>query len=536
MRRTPRVRRWAAAIVWACVALYWLYIWRLPIWSVDDLVFATRSGTTHGGIAWDRVWPLLVDDVNVRVGRSADMAAQFVFSAGPLVGVLMATFCFLESFALWRLLRAVVEGLRGSGQVLLPAVGMVAAITIPMSLVGTETELAGSTVMFMSANVGYVLGAAMLFAAVTLLWRCRESSSATLWRFALVVLFACVVAIHHEELALGVAGAVLGLAVVTRRRDWRPSWGIGLLVVLGVCIGRYAAGGLWNRQSRLLWPVPIDGLSAVQAHRVLSVFAVSEALRVHPQLYACLCAASVALGWALRRRVEHPRMFTAALATLVLGAAAVAVLARRVRRDVALHPGVSRARIYSGRAATLLLLATAVVVAALVVVVLMMRRVGVARIVVPLTGMMLGLYSLPVLLGTPYGRTLYVPMMMCVVVTVAMAMVTLAVVAPAGVTRPARVNRAVVTAVACLAVAASIGPAVRGTVYLTRAVDANTAAWRPVVEQVEAAKRGRTATVVLPRDLPYPKCPKDYHSDRASYRENFATFQDLPASVAVIAR
>lgn len=51
--KSARSRRTAAVIVWACVAGYWLYIWRLPIRSVGDLYFATRSGTVHGAIVVD---------------------------------------------------------------------------------------------------------------------------------------------------------------------------------------------------------------------------------------------------------------------------------------------------------------------------------------------------------------------------------------------------------------------------------------------------------------------------------------------------
>ncbi|WP_147243232.1 hypothetical protein [Acidipropionibacterium virtanenii] len=564
------VRRWLSAqtMAWICLAAFWLYIWRTPIWSADDLLFATRSGTSHGRIAWDRVLPLLADDVNNRVGRSADMLAQFIFSTGPLIGIIMAACCFLQSFAVWRLLRAVSAQFGKGDDVVSRIVALAAGVALPLSLLATEPGLAGSTVMFMAANVGYVLGSAMMVAAAVLLWRVRERGSAPLWQLVLVVAFACFVGIHHELLALGIAGVVMGLAVVTRRSDWRPSWVIALLVVLAVSFGRYAAGGLWKRQDRLLRPFPIDDLSAVQQHRVLAVFAVSQSLGVHPELYICLAAAVAALAWAVRRKVAHPQVFVAILVVFVVSAAAMAMVATKVRRNVTLNAAtLGRAEIYSAGSATLLLGVTAVAVAAMVVLVVSVRTIAQARIVVPVTGMMLGLYSMPVLLGSPYGRTLYVPMLMCMVASVTMAMVALAmvradaaqaaqgadsaqgvgasatmaagdgeranVVAEDG-ERASRVPAAAVAAV--LVLAASIGPAVQGGTHLVNAVDSNIVVWKPVVRQLEAAEMGSARAVVIPKNLPRADYAADYTGVGVYYRGNLAKYCGIPASIRIKTR
>lgn len=45
-------------------------------------------------------------------------------------------------------------------------------------MLAVEPELAGSTVMFMAADVGYVLGSALMFAAALLPWRIRGRGSA----------------------------------------------------------------------------------------------------------------------------------------------------------------------------------------------------------------------------------------------------------------------------------------------------------------------------------------------------------------------
>jgi len=557
LRRSVRGLATARGVAWICVAAFWLYIWRVPIWSADDLLFATRSGTAGGRIAWGRVLPLLFDDVNNRVGRTADMLAQFIFSTGPLIGVIMAASCFLQSFALWRLFRAVARQLGRQDDVVVGVVSLAGGIALPFSLLTTEPELAGSTVMFMAANVGYVLGSAMMLAAAVLLWRVRERGSARWWQLALVVAFACFVGIHHELLALGIAGAVLGLAVVTRRSDWRPSWVIGLVVTLAVSFGRYAARGLWKRQDRLLRPFPIEDLSSIDQHRVLAVFAVSQALGVHPELYICLAAALVALAWAVRRRVAHPRAFIVTLVVFLAGAVGMTLLATKVRRNVTLNGAtLGRAAIYQAGTATLLLAATLVTVVAMVAVVIRMRSVEGAVIVVPVIGMTLGLYSMPVLLGSPYGRTFYVPMLMCMVATVVMAMVawsasrSSAALGTGSVAEPAETDagvgaeeygrsgtRAPAAAVAAmLVIAASVGPAVQGASHLVNAVDSNIAVWKPVLAQLEAAQEGRARAVIIPKDLPRPDYAVDYTGGGVYYRGNLAKYYDIPASIRIKAR
>lgn len=522
--------------VWLCVAVFWLYIWRVPIWSADDLLFATRSGTAHGAIAWRRVWPLLLDDVDNRVGRTADMLAQFIFSTGPLIGVIMAACCFLQSYAIWRLLRAVAGGLGPADGVVgqsIEIVGIAAGIGAPLTMLAVEPQLAGSTVMFMAANVGYVLGSAMMVAAAVLLWRMRVRGPAV-WQLVLVVAFACVVDAHHELLALGIAGFALGLALVTGRADWRPSWAIALVIVLAVSFGRYTARGLWKRQDRLLRPFPIDDLSTVQQHRVLSVFAVSQTLGIHPELYICLACATAALAWAVRSRIAHRRAFAVALGVFAIAAVATAVLAGRVRKLVTLHARVTpRATVYASSTSTLLLLATAVAVVAFVALIVMMRGVAETQIVVPLAGMVLGLYSMPVLLGSPYGRTLYVPMLSCVVLTVAMAMLAFGLARPAG---EGAERVPAVRVVAALLAAASIGPAVQGGSHLVTAVDSNIAVWQPVLRQLRAAEQGRTERVVIPRNMPRADYAQDYTGGGTYYQGNLAKYYGVEASVRIVAR
>lgn len=519
-------QRIGQAVVWLCVAVFWLYVWRLPVWSSDDLFFATRSGLPHGRIAWGGLWPEIVEDMSHRNGRTADILAQIVFSAGPLIGILMAAFCLLQSFAVWRLLCAAVAGVGRSDSGGYRAVALAVGIAAPMSLVAMDPWLAGTTVMFMSATVGYVLGSAMLIAVVVLLWRMREPGSAPPWQLALVVALGCFVGIHHEVLALGIVGASVGLALVTRRPAWRPSWIMAQVILVGVSLWRLSAGGLWHRK-----PEPVDGLSTTDWYRMVTARTLAQALERKPGLYICLALATVVLAWVVRSRVAHRRVFLGSLSVFVAGCAVTALLGARVQQYVVLRLARRGAvAVYSSRTATLFVLAVGVTVAALIVVVVMMRRVDGAQLVVPMTGMTVAAYTVPVLVGHADDRTAYVPMLMCLVLAAVMSVVALALAGPVEGRIP------VTKALAGLVTAAIIGPAVQGTAQMVQAVDLNIAAWRPVMKQIRQAEKGETMTVVLPKALPRPAYSQDYRGAGIYYRGNLAKYYNLSASIRVIAR
>lgn len=81
LRRHPLLRR-PIVWFWALVTCYWALVWRTPVWDIDDLYFATRSGTPGGRIDWADFARLTVYDLVERNGRFSDMMVQLAMAMG----------------------------------------------------------------------------------------------------------------------------------------------------------------------------------------------------------------------------------------------------------------------------------------------------------------------------------------------------------------------------------------------------------------------------------------------------------------------
>ena len=83
LRRHPLLRR-PIVWFWVLVTCYWALVWRTPVWDIDDLYFATRSGTPGGRIDWADFARLTVCDLVERNGRFSDMMVQLVMAMGGM--------------------------------------------------------------------------------------------------------------------------------------------------------------------------------------------------------------------------------------------------------------------------------------------------------------------------------------------------------------------------------------------------------------------------------------------------------------------
>lgn len=524
------------SLVWVGVAVFWLFIWRRPIWSYDDLRFATRSGTTHGAVAWDQLWGQIRYDVGERVGRTADVVGELVFSTGPLIGILMAAFCVAQAWAMWRLLRLAVTGEGGPRRRVLEAAARAAGIAVPLALLGTDPNLAGSTVLFMSANVGYVLGTALMMIAMVLLWGCMTSDRDRLWQLALVVLLCFFVAMHHELLGLGLAGWAIGTALVMGRRQWSVVRIVALALVLAVGLGRYSATGLWRRQETVLPPFVHDPLPPLAERRTYVVHSVTQNLGQLPGPYIAFALAVVALGVAGAVRSGRRRLLVAATAMFGVGCVMMTVFAIGVRRLLVRVNGandrlnhsdrIGNAQVYLSRSGTEVLIATAVTVIALLWMGWLLRDVERFRIVSPLIWATVALFSLPTLTGSPGDRVMYVPLLFLMVTTAATALVALSSIGAIG-------RELWAAGLAGLAIAISVGPAPQAGGHLVTAVDANIASWRPVRIQIEQARHGRLRQILIPRKLAEPEYVLDNPVNRGDYEQLLKQYYDLPSSVTI---
>ncbi|MGJ6980137.1 hypothetical protein ACSDQ9_06355 [Aestuariimicrobium soli] len=537
-----RVGRWSS-LLWLGLAAYWLYVWRRPIWGYDDLHFATRSDTPFGRIDWSQLPHWVVADVARRNGRTADIVMQLLMSVSPLVGPAMALFGVGLSWAIWRVLMLTVSAApEGQLRRVLELTALLAAIAVPFTVLAVDPTLNGTVVMFMSANVGYVLGAVLALVAVRLLWGLRERGSGW-WRWPAAVVLACFAGLHHELLATAMAGCCVGLALVTRRRQWRVSWVLALVVVLGFSLARFSAGGLWARSRRLGTPFPVPGgvFSTAEKTRAYIAYSLTQNLAHQPLVFAALVLAVAALAAAGIRAGRHPRLLTAALATLLLGSATIAVATSRLATqwqagawlstdDSGYHRagqrGLPTVELLTTPTGTLVLVCAAVLLVALGVVCLLVRDTGPTRPLLPMLGVALGPTVMAVVMGTPGGRTMYLGLLLTLVAAtqIALAAVTLT---PHPVTSP-------VSIVAALVVAVAVGPAAQAAPALVAAVDRNIAVWQGVERQLTDLQAGRADELVFPRALPEPLYSGDFPGDRPFGLRRILQFYGLPESTPVV--
>ena len=85
---------------WALVTCYWALVWRTPVWDIDDLYFATRSGTLGGRIDWADFARLTRYDLIERNGRFSDMMVQLVMAMGGWIRVPLVLSSLSMSLAL----------------------------------------------------------------------------------------------------------------------------------------------------------------------------------------------------------------------------------------------------------------------------------------------------------------------------------------------------------------------------------------------------------------------------------------------------
>ncbi|MEL4505370.1 hypothetical protein AAEX63_10505 [Luteococcus sp. H138] len=493
---SERRTQWYVRATFLTVWCYWLILWRVPVWSQDDLHFANRSRLPLGGLVWQRLPVQAWQDLDHRNGRLADMGVQLVMSLRDWIGPTVSLVCLAQVLALYFLLRPLSDVLQQRVANPWPRVVVaVLATLLPFATFAQDPTIAGSTVMFLSACVGYVGGSALLFVCLRQLW---ETSRRPSPRLAGVTVLLCWWAcLHHELLALALVGACVALLLVSKRSA--TLWATAIPVCL-VGLGRFAARGLWARRAYRRSPFPQDGYPGWQQSLGNAVHSSTQLVVHHPLILGCglvgvlalLVAASRTEGLATRR-------FAVALAA---DGAVLTLLAHRVNsrawRDGLFQP---RMQTYQSISAAAVLLALAVLVALLVLAAWQLRSVPGGAVVGMLLGAALGAVAMPTAMGAPGGRMMYFGLTLVLVVAAASSLAAVALTWGCGVETSALATAALV--VIC-------GSGVQSATSLAPAVERNIQAWRPTLVEIQRVKEGKASRVHVLRDLPYPQYSENY--------------------------
>lgn len=149
----------------------WFYLWRYPVWSIDDLYFVTRDGFSWGGTSFTYLWNDLLNDVGERNGRTGDLALQIIYALTTQLWLVFALISVGFSLATYLFLRAHT----GSKEPwTLGSVSQVLAVMVSVAIFfvisAFTPSIPGTMIMFMAAVVAY-LGGFILFVTSTLLYR-----------------------------------------------------------------------------------------------------------------------------------------------------------------------------------------------------------------------------------------------------------------------------------------------------------------------------------------------------------------------------
>lgn len=522
-----RSRRWPTALVWVGVLGYWLYAFRTPIWSFDDLNFATRDGTPGGRVLWSNIGHWITYDVGERNGRTADIAMQWLMGARPLVGPVMALSTAGLSWAIWLILRLVVDEVDDLPvRRVLSRVALAAAIGAPFTLLVMDPSLAGNVIFFMAANMGYVFGGALMLVAVRLVWSLRDGGP--WWAWVLAAVLGCFVGIHHELLATSVAGACVGFALVTRRQQWRIGWALLLAGLVSVSLLRFTAGGLWQRSLRLRPPFPLEGEPAFALRtRAYTAYAMTENLHRAPLVFVALGLGIVCLGAAGCRVGLYRRALASLLALGVVLCAVLWLAAGRLAQRWQAGPsGQPSIELLTSPGGTVVVWLTGALTVLGALVVWLVREHPAARMALPTLGVGLGPAAMAIVMGNAYGRTMYLGLLLLLVAAVQLVLAAVAITE-----RPAE---SPVSVVAALVVAAAVGPALQGAPALLSAVDRNIAVWERVEHQLVEIREGRRTVLELPANLPEPDYSADYVRDRAAGHRRLLQYYGLPENTVVV--
>ncbi|AOH46034.1 hypothetical protein BCB70_09075 [Cutibacterium modestum] len=536
---------------WALVTCYWALVWRTPVWDIDDLYFATRSGTLGGRIDWADFARLTRYDLIERNGRFSDMMVQLVMAMGGWIRVPLVLSSLSMSLALWLMLRSLIRDLRGvvsAGADLLAGVG---AFFVPMMLIGLDPHMGGDTIMFVAANIGYMWGLALGIVSILLLWSQRGPNVKHGWVLWVAVVLSLVASIHHELNVPGIVGAIVAMALITPAGKWTARWAVALTVVAVGNTARMGMPGLWARRLRMGGPYPYPQSTGEIPKRVSFVIhSVSHSFAHYPVVFVGIMLSVIVMCLVAMKRGFHSRVVGILLALFCVASIGLVVTSLRIVMLLARRNMSGDIYLYLSSTGLLTWVFFSVVMVILVVLAAMFSRIPGCGMVGVSTGAAIGYYALPVIQGFPGGRMSFLGLVVFTVSALVWAWTAVVLTdggtdggdgvvpvsefgARSEVVKPwpqLATVLAIITAVSCL------GAGSRGAWGLLYGATVNGSVWRTVNAQADAARRGERNTVVVPKALPAPDWLPDYAGHRQSSEDRLHQYYDLPKNVTVVRR
>lgn len=502
----------------------WFYLWRYPIWSIDDLYFVTREGTTWGSITLGGLWSDLVFDVGERNGRIADLVLQLIFASTTALWLVFPLICLAFSLAVY----ASIQWALPREWRWLPLPQFFAFCTGLGSLFIISTfapSNPGLTIMFMAATVGYLGGFVLLVAVFFYSRKVYQTERlSTSLAFLVLAFFA---SWHHEMIAAMVVLYLIGRILIGTGASRRSHLVTG--IALFFAISRFAAPGMWARKSATIPRFPSDSLFVTTASDWM--FDLQGYMENRFELWLLALVVLIVFTGTISIRLH--RVSKAFVAVALANALSVLILAFSLLRLTSARAGAPEsdyALVFQSSTSMIGFLACIVHLVCMVALFLFLRNTDFVEPLLPLACAYAGL-TLAVFSRTAWDRPLFIPITLLLVFT-ASALVFIFQSSESRLPSPNYYRYAtwVFAAAVLLYVAfSSLGPT---KAFLLR-VNENTDVQGKIIHNIERIRTGDDSVLFLPENYPHPQY-FEWYQPRKSVQEQYLQYYDLDPSTPVV--
>lgn len=525
LRKLPVPLLAVEGFLFLVLAGIWFYLWRYPVWSMDDIYFATRDGFTGGGTSLEAFWADFLSDVGKRNGRTADMAVQLIFAATTALWLVFPLICIAFSIAVYAaILWSIPIEWRSKPVPQFSAFSAALASVFIMSAFGPANP--GLTIMFMAATVGYLGGFVLLVAVFLYSRKVYESEKISVT--VLFFIFTIFSSWHHEIIAPMIALYLIGLALINSHAPRRSH----LVILTGVilALSRFAAPGIWARRGDPTPRFPSDSVLVTTVSDWM--FDLQGYMEARYKLWLIAIVVLLVLtGIIFLSRPVVSKLFivtalTNSASLLILSASLVRLTSAR-----AVAPEADYKLVFQSATALIGFFSCVVHLICMVILFVVLRHTKFAPLFLPLACAYSGL-ALTVFTRTAWDRPLFIAVTL-VIVFIASTVIFIFQEALEPVFSNAPLRRfslMLFSAVVVLYVAVStITPA---KAFL-RYVNENTAIQGKITRNIEGIHNGENSVLFLPEKYPYPQY-FEWYEPRESLQEQYLQYYGLDPSTPVI--
>lgn len=515
------------------LAAVWWQIWREPIWAVDDLYFGKRSLNAAGQLDWGILVSQIPGDLMVRNGRIADIYGELIFATGNAKSLVLLALMLAMHTAIFAAADRLVATAIGRTPRLSVRIFLgVCAACFPFLLLWRQPAITGTTLLFMSATIGYFGGVIFLGTIIVLSADIARREVSTKRQVAIIALV-ILAGLHHEILALMVAAWWAAIWFTADHRNLPRRNNIIIISAFALSLARFALPGLWQRNDAVslgfAWPTTPGPLGKA-GHQLLKLasyaahFAIEMLVVFWPFVLGFAVAAAALIWRALRSANE--RSWRRVIPALIIGATLVMLaLARRLRgrRPTDRTDAAGFYDLFTSKTFAAFLLVVIVLVVAYAACWTLRRELTVMYGLLAITA---GASAIPAALASVYARPTFFVAVMVVFAPIVLVAVwmerTRLVFAPL-----VRIGVLAVTTLVALTISWQMD---REILHHHRE---NLAVWRNIEAQIRQVQHGDRTGFELPQRLPAPQYLPDYIGSSVNGGEYIIGYYHLPEDTMV---